>query len=919
MLTRTVNKFLGVFLFACVLSIPFSLGFSKNGAARPGFIADSLLTTFQGSYLDTIAILSAETELDSITNVELLSEPERITGSGVILEDIVLYSCLDSIDSYFSSQKVYLFGNADLKYQDIHLVADFIEIDFSKNELRSTGLPDSMGVVRGLPVFTEGDQSFQAEEIRYNFETKKGRTINVITEEADGFLHGEIVKIMPDKIVYIAEGKFTTCDKPHPHFHIGFRKAKVIPKDKIVTSFAYLKIYDVPTPLVVPFGFFPNRTGQASGIILPSYGEYRNRGFYLENGGFYWGINEYLDLSLKGSIYSRGGWGFDVGSRYNIRYKYNGAFSIATATTIIGEENLPGYEKSKDYRVMWSHNQDPKARPNSVFRASVNAGSSQMSRYSPISDNDYLSNTFSSNISYSATWSGKYNFSANLRHSQNTISKTVDLSLPEIAFSVNRFYPLRRKTVVGQYKWYENITMNYTLNARNQVNTLDSLLFRQETLSEFKNGISHAIPISHSTRVFKHFNFSNSINYNERWYFQSIEKRWDYDDLESYSVVRGDTIYGRLVTDTITGFKAGRDFYYNTSLSTKIYGLVNFKRSGLRAIRHVVSPSVGFTYRPDFSTPFWGSYKTFDDPRFEQPQKYSIFEQGIYGSPPANQSGSINFAIGNNLEIKVRSKKDTITGERKIALIDRFTIGSSYDLAKDSVNFSDLTMSGSTRLFGNFDITYGSSWTPYAVDSAGVSINKFLWETDKKLLHLKNTSWSLSFNYNLSSADFGGKPSGNQLSNDNQGITDQVVNDSNSENSSMAVIQTSSNGDLNQHAIDYSIPWNLRFSYNFRYDSRNFMHTGVTNREYIQSLSFSGDIKLTSKWRIGFQSGYDFLRKELTYTSVDIYRDLHCWEMTFNWIPFGFRQSYNFTIKVKAAVLQDLKLSRRTHHLDRYN
>jgi hypothetical protein len=903
--------------------MPFSLTSSNNGHISAIFLSDSLLTTFRDNgFLKLDSISTPDTTIinDSIIENDFTSEemPERITGSGVMLEDIVIYSCVDSIDFDFRNQRVYLYGNADLKYQDIHLVADYIELCFIKNELFSKGLPDSTGFVRGLPVFTEGDQSFQAEEIRYNFESKKGRTLNVITEEAEGFLHGEIVKIMPNKEIHISGGKFTTCDKPHPHFHIGFNKAKVIPKDKIVTSFAYLKIYDVPTPLVVPFGFFPNKTGQASGIILPSYGEARNRGFYLENGGFYWGINDYVDLSLKGSIYSRGSWGLDVGSRYNKRYRYNGSFNIATATTILGEENLPGYEKSQDYRVIWNHGQDPKARPNSVFRANVNAGSSQMSRYSPVSDNDYLSNTFSSNISYSATWRGRYNFSTNLRHSQNTISKVVDLSLPEIAFSVNRFYPLRRKTVVGQYRWYENITMSYNLNAKNQISTPDSLLFREESLSKFRNGISHTIPISHTTRVFKHFNLSNNISYNERWYFQSIEKSWDYDFMDEYYIIEGDTIYGKVVTDTISGFKAGRDFSYNTSLSTRIYGLVNFKKGGLRAVRHVISPSLGFTYRPDFATPFWGSYKSYDDPRFDEPVAYSVFEQGIYGSPPSGKSGAVNFSIGNNLEIKVRSRKDTISGEKKIALIDNFSISSSYDLAQDSVNFSDLKMSGRTRLFGNFDITYSSSWTPYAVDSLGRSIDMFLWETEKRFLHLNNTAWSLSFNYNIGSNTFGGKELTPQTDNQNIGIENPDVsgNIDQTEPNSSVVIQS---GQLNKHQIDYSIPWNLRFSYTFNYNSRNFLYTGQTERDYIQNLSFSGDVKLTENWRIGFQSGYDFQQKELTYTSVDIYRDLHCWEMTFNWIPFGFRQSYNFTIRVKAAVLQDLKYTRKTHHLDRYN
>lgn len=923
MLTRLVNKFFVVFFIAFILNAPIYLDASVKTDNFNSISMGSLLTTFDNNDTINNALLNdsiAETEQSDIISNDTIdndNQKEPISGSAVILEDKVIYTCNDSIDFDFKNQKVYLYGQADLKYQDIHLVSDYIEIDFIKNELFAKGLPDSLDVIRGNPIFTEAEQTFESEKISYNFETKKGRVINVITEEAEGYLHGDVVKIMPDKIVYIEDGKFTTCDNPDPHFHVGFQKAKVIPKDKIVTSYAYLKIVDVPTPLILPFGFFPNKKGQASGIILPSYGEARNRGFYLENGGFYWAINDYFDLAIKGSIFSRGSWGLEAGTNYNKRYKYNGSLNIKHATTVLGEENLPDYEKSQDFRVRWNHSQDPKARPNSVFRASVNAGTSQMSRYSPDSEQDYLSNTMSSNISYAANWAGRYNFSANFRHSQNTISKTVDLSLPELTFSVNRFYPFRRKQVAGEYKWYENITMSYNLNAKNQISTLDSLLFREETLSEFKNGIEHSIPISHTTKVLRHFNLSNSINYKERWYFQTIDRSWDYENTEDSVTVDGETIYGSVQDDRVSGFKAARDFSYNTSLSTRIYGLVNFGKGGLRAVRHVISPSMGFSYRPDFGDPFWGYYDEYNDPRYEEPREYSIFEGGIYGSPPTGTSGAINFSISNNLEMKVRSRKDTVSGERKIALIDNFTIGSSYDLARDSINFSDLRMSGRTRLFGNFDVTYSSTWTPYAVDENGQKINKFLWDTEKRLLHLSNTSWNLSFNYTLNSSTFQSEGSGetDNSNNDFSNLEENNTNNANGQqsNENNQVMIQNQNG---QNAIDYSVPWSLRFSYTFNYNSRRPLHTGINEREYVQNLSFSGDIKLTPNWRIGFRSGYDFDRKEITYTSVDIYRDLHCWEMTFNWIPFGFRKSYNFTIRVKADVLQDLKYSKRSHHLD---
>lgn len=853
---------------------------------------------------------------DAISQADSIAqqEPQRFRGSGTILDARVDYSSLDSIFFNVRERKVYLFGTADLVYGDIHLEAGYVEIDFKRNELYASGINDSTGVLHQFPVFTEGDQSFQSREMWYNFESKKGRTLQVFTEEADGFLHGEVVKIQPSKVIHVQDGKFTTCDDPDPHFHIGFRRAKIIPEDKIITSLAFLVIEGVPTPLVVPFGFFPNKRGQASGILMPSYGETANRGFFLENGGFYWGINDYVDLSLRGDIYTRGSWAAKVGSNYRVRYRYSGSLNLSYAINILGEEGLPDYSRNRDFRIVWSHNQDPKARPNSVFRANVNAGSSQASRFNPVSEQDYLSNTFSSNVSYSANWAGRYNFSANFRHSQNTLNKSVDLSLPEIAFSVNRLHPFRRKESRGEPRWYENISMNYTMNARNDLRTVDSLLFERETWSRFRNGVNHTIPISHSTRVLKHFNLSNSFNYNERWYFSTTEKNWDP---EAMVIQGGDTLFGRVVTDTIPGFKAARDFNYSASLNTRFYGLVQFRRGPVRALRHVVSPNLSFNYRPDFGNPFWGYYKTYYNPREDREVQYSIFEQGIYQGPQANRSGSLNFSMTNNLEMKVRNRRDTTErGERKIALLDNLSINGGYDFARDSLKFSDIRVSARTRLFNNFDITYSSGWTLYETDSLGRSINRFLWESQKKLLKLNNTNWSLSLNYSLNSKAQASAPGGSQMRGPagmGPGAQEGLDEGGNENQPGLPGSDLMPPSPL---AIDYAVPWTLQFGYTFNYNSRYNYREERFDRSYVQSLNVNGTLNLTPKWRIGFRTGYDFERKEITYSSLDIYRDLHCWEMTLNWIPFGFRKSYNLTIRVKSSMLQDLKITKRTHHLD---
>ncbi len=900
---------------------------SDNLLSRHGYaIKDSLnLHDTIPNVFEPIEFLPSENDtllLDETSEAAtdtLDTDSPRQTGSGVILDAKVDYSAKDSIRFDIRNQIVHLYGEADLKYGSIHLEAAYVNIDFKKNELFAQGVPDSLGQLTGNPVFTDADQSFESLEIRYNFQTRKGRTTKVMTEEADGYMHGEVVKMMSDKVIHVRDGKYTTCDNPEPHFHISFRKAKIIPNDKIISSLAFLTIEGVRTPLFLPFGFFPNTRGQASGILIPSYGEERNRGFNLRNGGFYWGINDYLDLSITGDIYSRGSWATTVGSTYRKRYKYSGNFNVNYAINIFGERGLPDYQRSRDFRVVWSHSQDPKARPNSVFRANVNAGSSQNNRFNPVSDRDYLSNTLSSSISYSANWAGRYNFSANLRHSQNTQTQMVDLTLPEIAFSVNRFYPLRRSNPQGPLRWYEDITMNYTMNASNQISSPDSLLFDSQVFSQMKNGIQHAIPISHSMRLLSHFNLSNSISYNERWYFEHIEKRWEEDpDDPGFNPETG-RYAGQVVNDTINRFTPIRDFSYSTSLNTKIYGMMQFSRGPVTAVRHVVTPNLGFSLRPDFADPFWGYYQYYENPNMDDPQRYAIFEGSRYGGPGPGRSGSLNFSVTNNLEMKVRGRgEDEEPKERKIALIDNLSMSANYNFAADSMKLSNLSLSGRTRLFGQFDITYGSRWSPYATDSLGNPYDKYLWEEGEKIFRMENTDWRTSFNYNLSSKTKAQtNERADQMTNDRQAHGDLPFGTENGVEEDEDAQPRETLPDTPKGMIDYTVPWSLRFSYSLSHGTRLTRPELEKDRSFSQSLTFSGDISLTPNWRIGFSSGYNFDENTITYTSLNIYRDLHCWELMINWIPFGFRQSYNMTLRVKSNVLQDLKLERRTHHLDR--
>jgi hypothetical protein len=798
------------------------------------------------------------------------------------------YVATDSIRVELKDQKVFLYNQVEIYYEDIVLKAGYVEIDFNANTLYATGIADSTGKEGQKPVFTDGGQSFTAKSIHYNFITKKGLIKDIITQEGESFLHGSVVKRFSDNSTNVKNGKYTTCPNEDPHYEIRFFKARVIPNDKIVSGPAYLAIEHVPTPLIVPFGFFPNKKGQISGILLPTYGQSTNRGFYFENGGYYWGINDYIDLALRGTIYTRGSWGAKVESNYKKRYRYEGSFNVSYAENIFGEKDLPDYQKEQSVFVRWQHRQDPKARPNSSFSANVNAGSNNYNKYNPTSAEDYLSNDFESSIAYQTSFGqGRYNFALSLAYKQNTGTKEVQLKAPELSFSVNRFYPFRKKNKT-RLRWWDNISINYVMNAQNKLNTPDSILLTTQSLKRLQNGIQHSIPISSTAKVFKYFTWNNTFNYTERWYLQSTNKEFIHD---------ADTAYVR--TDTLEGFTTARDFYYSSTLNTRIYAMYELKKGALKAVRHVMVPSVSFNYRPDFGTPWWGYYRYTVADTLGNWEKYSRFQNGIYGYPQDGQSGKVSFALSNNLEMKVRSRKDTLTGTKKIMLIEDLTIRCGYDLARDSLNWDNLTVSGRTKLFKRIDVTYNGSWDPYVTDTSGRRINKFEWDVNHRLFHMASYEWSLSVGMTIGHNDFKKK--------ENRQTTTPTTTAANRPNAIHPL-----------PSVDYNNPWSVTVNYNLTYGKRFDPYAYAYVRDTSQTLNISGDIAITSKWKLGFTTGYDFDNKDFSYTSINIYRDLHCWEMVLNWIPMGYRQSYNFTIRVKASVLKDLKLEKKTDWRDYY-
>ena len=875
------------------------------------FPADSIAA------FDSLRISTDSLQVDSLMNDTLKQKkPRRIEPkrSESAIETKVICSAVDSSYRDMNKKKIYYFGQAEAKYDDITLTAACLEFDLETSTCRAYGVADSLGKLQGRPVFTQGESTFEAVEMLYNFKTKKGIITKVWTEENDGYLHGERIKRMDDNTINIRSGGYTTCDlKEDPHYQFKFTKAKVIPDDKIVTGPIYLTISDIPLPLALPFAIIPNTKGKKSGLIIPTYGESANRGFYLENGGYYWAINDYYDLQVLGDIYTRGSWGIKPTFRYNKRYRFNGSMALGFAVNKIGTKGAADYQESTDFKIQWTHKQDPKAHPRRNFSANVNIVSSNFNKYNAQTTTDQLSNTFNSSISYQTNFAGKVYLTLNGSHSQNTMTRQVTASLPELTLSVNTFYPLKNVGKAGKKRWYQSLSMGYTLNGKAYINDVDTVLFhnitddfdgwaREMLRDHVQTGISHRMPINATIKLFKHFSWTNSLTLNDYMYFKRIERQWINDSDST----------GHLQTDTIHGFRNLVDFNASSNLTTKIYGMVNFAQGPIRAIRHVFTPTIGFTYRPNFGDPKWGVYGSYVDGNGKE-QVYNKFSNALYGTPSQTQQGLLTYNFNNNLEIKVPSSSDTITGVKKIPILESFSISGNYDLTKDSVNFSPISISGRTTLFKKLGINYSSSWDPYAADSMGHRINRFEITDNGRLFRKTGSSWRFSLNYSFNQNDLK-KLQGKKGS---QELRDEINEDARKSGNFDPDELNEILGNPNAY-IDWTTPWSLSVSYNLTYTTSiayaAFM--GIATNTHVHTIGLNGDISITPKWKVTFSTGWDFVNNKLSYTNLSVYRDLHCWEMRFNWIPIGSYKSWNFTINVKAQALKDLKYEKKKDYRD---
>ncbi len=805
-------------------------------------------------------------------------------------------------------QITYLYGNARVTYEDFELDADYIRVDQKNHLLFAKGSTDPVTHrYVGRPISKEGkDKPLLSDSLLFNYKTKKGKLYNPASDQDGSYLSGgEARKLNETEIAY-RNVIFSTCDLPYPDTHFGIVITRgIAEKNRIISGPAYLEIEGIPLPLAIPFGFFPKPDTRTSGVIIPTFGEDQQLGFYLRNFGYYVGISDYMDLTNLGTVYSKGSYEINETLRYLKRYKYSGNLVFSYGSHNYG---LPGDPPTRDFNVTWSHQQDPNANPGSTFSASVNAGTSSFYRNDPSISNYNLQaltqNNLRSTINYSKTWEGTpFNLSVGLSHSQDLTNKTISLQLPTLSFSMASLSPFAVKDRVGDQKWYEKITISYNLQASNAINNLpESELFQGNNLiKNLQTSIVHNIPVGLSLNFLHYFQFGVNVNYAEHWYLQSIKKSFTRGSISGLD---------SLVTDTVNGFKRAGMYTMGTSVSTKIYSEIDFKKGNLMAIRHVMTPTIGFNYTPDFSAAGYGYYKTVVSnatiPYPYTSQLYSIFEDGF---PSAGKQAGISFSLDNILQAKVKAKATDTSGKpKKIDILQGFTLSTFYNFAQDSLRLSPIQFSAHTAILNQkVNLTFFGQFNPYVtkvLDSINngqiqrfpQEINRYTFQ-DGKFPTL--TSLSFSMSGSLNSSTFSPHAPVQQG-------TLQTINPQQAQK--LALI----NSDPSAY-IDFNVPWNLSFNYSFSYNN-NYTNTNNSN-----TIMLSGDVTVTKGWKVQYNTNYDLRAGKLAVTSFSLYRDLHCWDLNFQWVPFGVYKSYNVTLKVKAAILQDLKLSKRSDYTNNQN
>ena len=797
-------------------------------------------------------------------NSDTLRKPKERQLSKDALKETILYEAEDSVKVNLKRKKASLFNKTVIRYDDIELRSDRISMDLDSQVVSSTGAPDSNGVMQGKPVFKQNSSTFYADGIRYNLQTKQGVVSSVITQEGDGLLHGETIKKVNDSVSFVRQGIYTTCNLENPHFGFVFTKAKVIPNEVIVTKFIHPEIRGIPIPVGLPFSMLPNSSRmRKNGILIPSYGESAELGFYLQGVGIYYAFNDCIDLSLTTDIYLRGSFAANLTSNYYRRYKYRGSFYTSYSRTRRGEPKTPTFYTAQDVRVTWKHSQDSKAHPTNRFSADVNYQTSSYNKNNITDLNNYVNSNYNSSVSFSTSFGSLHSLGVSANLSQNVSTGVLNLNLPNINYNISSFYPLRRKEIVGKIRWYENISLSYNMSMSNSVQTTDSLFLKPAMFDQMRTGLTHSIPLSSTIKVLKHIDWNNTVSWTENWQFKGAYRRYAGTDSLHQAVITRDTVLGFFATHQMT---------YSSTFRTTLYGMYQFRGNRLKAMRHELTPSASFSYTPFINR---GIFDSYYDSVSGKTITYAPIEGFMYSTPSDKSSAFASFSIGNKLEMKVRKKKDTTeNGMEKVTLLESFNISTSYNLMADSMNWTPVTIAGRTTLFKKIYLNFNIYLDPYIISDAGVRTNRFEWEENHRLFRLSSTAANLSFSYQLSPSTFKRWNPGESAFNWNL-------------------------------SLSYSLNYNLSDNYN--YYNALFPERNRYNRTLTNTVNVNGRVEVTRKWAVGFTSGYDFTTKKVSASSFDITRDLHCWTMAFQWRPFGYYRGFQFHINVKASTLQSLK------------
>ena len=812
-------------------------------------------------------------------------------------------------------RKMFYWGDVQVSYENITLKADYMEYDMNSGTVFARGTLDTLtGEWKGQPEMTQGDQTFNMEEIRYNFNSRKARITNMITKEDDGILHGQNIKMLPDKSINITHGKYTVCDLEHPHYYLKLSSAKVItrPSQKTVFGPAHLVVEDVDLPFVaIPFGFIPKRPERATGLLMPSFGEENARGFYMRDAGMYFVIGDYFDFSVTGDYYTLGSWAADINSRYMVKYKFSGNLGLNYSVDQTGEKGSTDFFQSKNFGVKWSHSQDAKAHPGQTFSASVNFSSPSNSRYNSRSIDDALQNQISSSICFSKNWNGKFNLSVNALHSQNSRDSSYSFTLPNITFSVSRFYPFKIKNRVGKERIYEKFSLAYNTSLQNRINFTASEFGEPGLLDKFSNGMAHNFSIGlPDFTLLNYLNVTPSVSYGMNWFFRQSEAYFD-PETNSVQTRMGSPFSSFGTTHTYSGA---------VSMSTRIYGMFNFgKYNKIQAVRHVISPSLSMSFSPEKGKAFngWRTFEYLDTLGVKRTYDYNVYQGQINSFPGKGRSATMSLSIGNNLEAKVRDAKDTTgTGSKKVKILDQFNINTGYNFLADSLRMNNVGITMSTSVFGKLGINGNINFDPYAINERGQRINQF--HVVKTGVPLRLTNFSASTSYSISGK---GVVKGNDGS---KGSSGSGGSGSSPADYYRRIYYHPVTGEYIPGGWLYytnpNVPWSVNFNYSLSM-GRSYKYTNnqlIKNDRFTQTLGISGNIQLTPKMSVQAQTGWDFVAMKMTTSQMSFRYDLHCFNISVSWVPSGMYQSYSFMISANAAALSDLlRFKKSTSYWDR--